>query len=105
MSVKRAAAEALALLALVTGQDVEPRDGSDGTDGRWQIGRNVAADGADPSASWPVLIDPRRTAPVRTDAADPHTGLGFSQHASTQRPRECASADGRLSRPAARARR
>ena len=37
-------AEALALLALVAGQDVEPVEGSDGTDGRWQIARRVAAD-------------------------------------------------------------
>jgi hypothetical protein len=34
-SVGRPAAEALTLLALVTGQDVEPADGSDETDGRW----------------------------------------------------------------------
>jgi len=38
-----ASAQALALLALVAGQDVEPADGSDGTDGRWQIARKVAA--------------------------------------------------------------
>jgi hypothetical protein len=38
------AAEALALLALVAGQDVEPIEDSDGTDGRWQIARRVAAD-------------------------------------------------------------
>jgi Transposase DDE domain/Transposase domain (DUF772) len=38
------AAEAVALLALVAGQDVEPEDGSDGTDGRWRIARKVAAD-------------------------------------------------------------
>ena len=38
------AAEAVALLALVAGQDVEPADGSDGCDGRWQIARRVAAD-------------------------------------------------------------
>jgi hypothetical protein len=38
------AAEALALLALVAGQDVEPAEGSDGTDGRWQIARRVAPD-------------------------------------------------------------
>jgi len=35
---------AVALLALVAGQDVEPAEGSDGTDGRWQIARKVAAD-------------------------------------------------------------
>jgi hypothetical protein len=38
------AAQALALLALVAGQDVEPADGSDGTDGRWRIARRVAPD-------------------------------------------------------------
>ena len=32
-------AEAVALLALVAGQDVEPAEGSDGTDGRWRIAR------------------------------------------------------------------
>ena len=35
-------AHALALLALVAGQDVEPGEGSDGTDGRWRIARRVA---------------------------------------------------------------
>ena len=39
-----AAADAVALLALVAGQDVEPVEGSDGTDGRWRITRKVAAD-------------------------------------------------------------
>ena len=38
------AAEAVALLALVAGQDVEPVEGSDGTDGRWRIARQVAGD-------------------------------------------------------------
>src|SRR4051794_876859 len=38
------AGQALALLALVAGQDVEPADGSDGTDGRWRIARKVAED-------------------------------------------------------------
>jgi hypothetical protein len=38
------AADAVALLALVTGQDVEPAEGSDGTDGRWRIARAVAPD-------------------------------------------------------------
>jgi hypothetical protein len=35
-------AEAVGLLALVAGQDVEPAEGSDGTDGRWRIARKVA---------------------------------------------------------------
>jgi hypothetical protein len=39
-----AAADALGLLALVAGQDVEPARGSDGTDGRWRIARKVAPD-------------------------------------------------------------
>ncbi len=38
------AAEAVALLGLVCGQDVEPVEGSDGTDGRWRIARRVAPD-------------------------------------------------------------
>lgn len=38
------AAQAMALLALVAGQDVEPAEGSDGTDGRWRIARRVAPD-------------------------------------------------------------
>lgn len=37
-------AEALALLALVAGQDVEPAPGSDGTDGRWRVARKVTPD-------------------------------------------------------------
>jgi len=36
--------ETVALLALVAGQDVEPAEGSDGTDGRWKIARRVAPD-------------------------------------------------------------
>jgi hypothetical protein len=38
------AASAVGLLALVAGQDVEPAEGSDGTDGRWRIARKVAGD-------------------------------------------------------------
>lgn len=38
------AAEALALLALVAGQDVEPVEGSDGCDGQWRIAQRVAPD-------------------------------------------------------------
>ena len=32
------------MLALVAGQDVEPAEGSDGTDGRWRIAQRVAPD-------------------------------------------------------------
>jgi Transposase domain (DUF772)/Transposase DDE domain len=38
------AAEAVALLALVAGQDVEPAEDSDGTDGRWRIAQRVSQD-------------------------------------------------------------
>jgi transposase len=38
------AAQAVALLALVAGQDVEPVEGSDGSDGRWRIAQRVAPD-------------------------------------------------------------
>ena len=41
------AASAVALLALVAGQDVEPAEGSDGRDGRWRIARKVAEDQGD----------------------------------------------------------
>jgi hypothetical protein len=39
-----AVAQELALLALIAGQDVEPAEGSDGTDGRWRIAHKVATD-------------------------------------------------------------
>ena len=38
-------AEAVALLALIAGQDVEPVPDGDGTDGRWRIRRGVAKEG------------------------------------------------------------
>ncbi|MDX3020010.1 IS1182 family transposase [Streptomyces acidiscabies] len=38
------AANAVGILALVAGQDVEPAGGSDGSDGRWQIARRTAPD-------------------------------------------------------------
>jgi IS5 family transposase len=38
------AADAVGLLALVAGQDVEPAEGSDGRDGRWRIARRTAPD-------------------------------------------------------------
>jgi hypothetical protein len=38
------ASQAVALLALVAGQDVEPAEGSDGRDGRWRIAQRVAPD-------------------------------------------------------------
>src|SRR5262245_51682003 len=38
------AGDAVGLLALVAGQDVEPAEGSDGSDGRWRIARRTAPD-------------------------------------------------------------
>jgi IS5 family transposase len=38
------AADAVGLLALVAGQDVEPAENSDGSDGRWQIAKRTAPD-------------------------------------------------------------
>lgn len=38
------AATAVGLLALVAGQDVEPTEGSDGSDGRWRIAQRTAKD-------------------------------------------------------------
>ncbi|WP_051969118.1 IS1182 family transposase [Kitasatospora azatica] len=38
------AANAVGILALVAGQDVEPADGSDGRDGRWRITQGTAPD-------------------------------------------------------------
>ncbi|MFC5144533.1 IS1182 family transposase [Streptomyces aureoversilis] len=39
-----AAADAVGILTLVAGQDIEPADDSDGTDGRWRIARRTAYD-------------------------------------------------------------
>jgi hypothetical protein len=38
------ATEVVGLLALVAGQDVEPAEDTDGTDGRWRIAQRVAPD-------------------------------------------------------------
>jgi len=48
-----AAADALGLLALVAGQDVEPAGDSDGTDGRWRIARKVAPGPGDLHCGYP----------------------------------------------------
>ena len=75
-----AAADALGLLALVAGQDVEPAEGSDGTDGRWRIARKVAADRVistvDPEARHTRKSKSRRRDGFRGHvAAEPETGL------------------------------
>jgi hypothetical protein len=74
------AACALALLALLAGQDVEPAGGSDGTDGRWRIARKVAEDRVI-SAVDPEARHTRKSPEARRDgyrahvAADPETGI------------------------------
>ena len=74
------AAEAVALLALVAGQDVEPVDGSDGTDGRWRIARRVAPDRViscvDPDARHAHKTVHRRQDGFKAHlAVEPDTGL------------------------------
>jgi IS5 family transposase len=74
------AASALALLALVAGQDVEPAEGSDGTDGRWRIARKVAGDRVISTVD-PDARHTRKSGEARRDgyrahlAADPQTGI------------------------------
>jgi hypothetical protein len=74
------AAEAVALLALIAGQDVEPDDGSDGTDGRWRIARKVAPDRVvstvDPEARHAHKTVSRRQDGYKAHVAvEPDTGL------------------------------
>jgi hypothetical protein len=74
------AASALALLALVAGQDVEPAEGSDGTGGRWRIARKVADDRVSSTVD-PEARHTRKSPQARRDgyrahlAADPDTGI------------------------------
>jgi len=74
------AASAVALLALVAGQDVEPAEGSDGTDGRWRIARKVAEDRMISTVD-PDARHTRKSPEARRDgyrahvAADPETGI------------------------------
>jgi hypothetical protein len=73
-------AEAVALLALVAGQDVEPAADGDGTDGRWQIARRVAHDRVistvDPDARHAHKTVHRRTDGFTAHAVvEPDTGL------------------------------
>jgi hypothetical protein len=71
---------ALALLALVAGQDVEPAEGSDGTDGRWRIARKVAEDRVISTVD-PEARHTRKSPEARRDgyrahvAAEPDTGI------------------------------
>jgi hypothetical protein len=74
------ARQGLALLALVAGQDVEPAEGSDGTDGRWRIARKVAEDRV-VSTVDPETRHTRKSPEARRDgyrahvAAEPDTGI------------------------------
>ncbi len=71
---------ALAVLALVAGQDVEPAEGSDGTDGRWRIARKVAEDRVISTVD-PEARHTRKSPEARRDgyrahlAAEPDTGI------------------------------
>jgi len=75
-----AAADALGLLALVAGQDVEPAEGSNGTDGRWRIARRVAPDRVISTVDTQARHT-RKSKSARRDgfrghlAAEPETGL------------------------------
>ncbi len=74
------AAEAIALLALVAGQDVEPVEGSEGTDGRWRIAQRVAPDRVistvDPEARHAHKTVHRRQDGFKAHVAiEPDTGL------------------------------
>jgi hypothetical protein len=75
-----AGADALGLLALVAGQDVEPAEGSDGTDGRWRIARKVAPDRVISTVDREARHT-RKSKSKRRDgfrghvAAEPETGL------------------------------
>ena len=70
----------LALLALVAGQDVEPAEGSDGTDGRWRIAGRVAPDRVISTVD-PDARHTRKSPGARRDgyrahvAAEPETGI------------------------------
>jgi IS5 family transposase len=74
------ASDALALLALVAGQDVEPVEDSDGTDGRWRIAQRVAPDRmistVDPQARHAHKTVHRRQDGFKAHIAiEPDTGL------------------------------
>jgi len=70
----------VALLALLAGQDVEPAEDSDGTDGRWRIARQVAKDRVisvvDPEARHAHKTVHRRQDGFKAHVAvEPDTGL------------------------------
>ena len=92
VELEEPAASALALLALVAGQDVEPAEGSDGTDGRWRIARKVAEDRVISTVD-PDARHTRKSREARRDgyrahlAADPETGIITEREADQGRRR------------------
>jgi hypothetical protein len=79
-------AEAVALQALLAGQDVEPAEGSDGTDRRWQIAQSLAEDQVARAADR----DARHARRPRTQR--PATATGPMCHPSP-RPESSPTAD------------
>lgn len=81
-------AEAVALLALVAGQDVEPAEGSDGLDGRWRIARQVTPERVISTVD-PEARHAHKTRHARRDGftahvdVEPETGI-FTQVAVTK---------------------
>ena len=74
------AQQAVALLALVAGQDVEPAEGSDGSDGRWRVARRTAPDRVistvDPEARHAHKTRERRQDGFKAHlVVEPDTGL------------------------------
>jgi transposase-like protein DUF772/DDE family transposase len=80
VKLEEPASLAVALLALVAGQDVEPAEGSDGRDGRWRIARKVAEDRVISTVDTGARHT-RKSPEARRDgyrahvAADPQTGI------------------------------
>jgi IS5 family transposase len=81
-------AEVVALLALVAGQDVEPAEGSNGSDGRWRIVRGVAEDRVI-SVNDPQTRHTRKSAEARRD--------GFRAHVAVE-PDTTLITEGRLTK-------
>jgi IS5 family transposase len=66
---------AVALLALIAGQDVEPAEGSDGTDGRWRIAHKVAEDRVISTVD-PDARHTRKSPEARRDGYRAHVAAG-----------------------------
>ena len=91
-------AAALALLAATAGQDVEPAEGSDGTDGRWKIAQQVAGDRIISQVD-PESRHARKNWHTRTDgyrahlAAEPCTGIITGEDLTMACGPGCSDAD------------